>query len=121
MVDFLANHPKVARVYYPFHESFDQYELAKKQMKGPAGQFSILLNTDSLEEVEQFCDRLQRFLKGASWGSFESLIFPVCTLYTSANYGTTTLPWNLIRFYIGLEDAEVLIEDLAQALDSLPV
>lgn len=115
IVDFLANHPRIEQVYYPFHASFPQYELAQKQMKRPGGQFSILLKASDIAEVERFCDGLQRFLMGPSWGSFESLIFPTCTLYTSANY-VTTLPWNLVRFYIGLEDADALIADLDQAL-----
>jgi cystathionine beta-lyase/cystathionine gamma-synthase len=41
----------------------------------------------------------------------------MCVLYTSENYRKTELPWNLIRFYIGLEDPKVLIEDLQNAFD----
>ncbi len=54
-----------------------------------------------------------------SWGGHESLIFPICTLYDSMNYGETELPWNFIRFYVGLEEPDVLIADLDQALEKV--
>jgi cystathionine beta-lyase len=119
IVDFLAQHPKVKKVYYPFHPSHPQYELAKRQMKKPAGQFSIEIDAQSIEEVERFCNSLKRFLMAASWGSYESLIFPACTLYSSENYGSAPFHWSLIRFYIGLEEPEVLIADLQQAFDKI--
>jgi cystathionine beta-lyase/cystathionine gamma-synthase len=117
VVEFLVNHPKVEKVIYPFHPSFPQYELARKSMRQGTGQFSLLLKADNIGEVEQFCNRLRRFLMACSWGGYESLIFPICTLYDSNNYSKTTLPWNFIRFYVGLEEPEVLLEDIRQALE----
>lgn len=119
VVDYLEQHPAVSKLYYPFSTSFPQYELARKQMKAPAGQFSIELKADTVEAIDAVCDRLQYFLLACSWGGHESLIFPLSTLYTSANYQASVLPWNFIRFYIGLEDTEVLIKDLEQALAPL--
>ncbi len=116
IVSFLQQHPKIERVIYPFTEDFPQKDLAQKYLKNPTGQFSILLKVNELEEVEVFCNKLTRFLLACSWGGYESLVYPVCVLYTSKNYGQTTLPWNMVRIYIGLEDAEVLIADLRQAL-----
>ncbi|MDN4167018.1 aminotransferase class I/II-fold pyridoxal phosphate-dependent enzyme [Cytophagales bacterium LB-30] len=119
VVDFLSKHPKVAKVYYPFSPSHPQYELAKKQMKRPAGQFTIVLATEKPEEVERFCNSLTRFLMGCSWGGYESLIFPAATLYSSQNYQTKDLPYNMIRFYCGLEEPQELIADLQQAFDKI--
>ncbi len=119
IVNFLASHPKVSRVYYPFHPSHPQYELAQKQMKAPAGQFSIELKAESIDAVERFCNSLKRFLLAASWGSYESLIFPACTLYTSENYATAPFHWSLVRFYVGLEESDALIADLEQALTQI--
>ncbi|PKQ70523.1 trans-sulfuration enzyme family protein [Raineya orbicola] len=116
IVNFLASHPKVSKIYYPFHPSHPQFELAKKQMKAPTGQFSIELKADNMQAVERFCNNLRRFLLAASWGSYESLIFPACTLYTSENYASAPFHWSLIRFYIGLEESDALIADLEQAL-----
>jgi cystathionine beta-lyase len=115
VVSYLNDHPKVERVLFPFLPSHPQYELAQKQMKNNAGQFSILLRTQAIEEVDRFCDSLENFLMAASWGGHESLIYPVSASYRSGNY-KSSLPVNLVRFYIGLEDADFLIKDLEQAL-----
>ncbi len=114
VVKFLKDQDLVEKIYYPHDKKNPQYDLAKKQMKQGGGQFSILLKAD-LAQTEKFCNSLSRFLMGASWGGYESLIFPACALYDSANYANTTLPYNIIRFYIGLEDADLLIADLKQA------
>lgn len=119
VVDFLARHPKVAYVRYPFHPSHPQYELAKRQMKRAGGMFSFALAVEKPEQVEVFCNRLKRFLLACSWGGYESLMFPACTLYNSTNYSTTSLDWRLIRVYVGLEEAQELIDDLSQALDAI--
>lgn len=119
IVAFLEAHPMVEEVLYPYSPNFPQYELAKKQMKNPTGQFSLILKTDDIKAVDRFCNSLKAFLLACSWGGYESLIFPMATLYGSANYSETTLPFNLIRFYIGLEEPEMLIADLAQALEKM--
>jgi cystathionine beta-lyase/cystathionine gamma-synthase len=62
---------------------------------------------------------LNHFLLACSWGGYESLAFPVCAFTdTKDEYGYET-PWNLVRIYIGLEDADELIADLKQALDKV--
>jgi cystathionine beta-lyase/cystathionine gamma-synthase len=118
VVDYLAQHPKVERVLFPFLPSHPQYELAQKQMSNNSGQFSILLKTDSIDKTDLFCDSLQHFMMAASWGGHESLIYPVSATYTETG-PKPDLPFNLIRFYVGLEDPEYLIRDLAQALEKV--
>jgi len=115
----LEKHPKVAKVYFPFSPNFPQYELAQKQMSGAGGLFSIRLKAKRIEEVEAFCDKLERFLMAVSWGGYESLIIPMCGFYNVAGREKPDLPWDFIRFYIGLEDVEWLWEDIEQALDGL--
>lgn len=117
VVAYLEAHPKVKKVHYPFSPSSPQLSLAQQQMKAPAGQFSIEIDAPDIAAVDAFCDRLQYFLLACSWGGHESLIFPTSALYDSANYRETTMPYNLIRFYIGLEDPDVLIRDLEQGFD----
>ncbi|MDX2002748.1 MAG: aminotransferase class I/II-fold pyridoxal phosphate-dependent enzyme [Chitinophagales bacterium] len=116
IVEYLATHPKVEKVIYPMHPSFPQHGLAQKQMKGAGGLFSILLKAGTFSEVDTFVNKLNRFLIACSWGGHESLVMPVCGLVQQADELHPKLPWNLIRFYIGLEEAEVLIADLEQAL-----
>lgn len=119
LIEKLDNHPKVGRIWYPFHHSFPQLELAKKQMRGCGGLFSVQFKTPALENMEQFVHRLRRFLMAVSWGGHESLIIPTVGFYGIPGKPEPTLPWTFCRFYIGLEDPEWLWEDLEQALEVL--
>lgn len=119
VVHFLEEHPLIEKLYYPFSSTHPQYDLAKRQMKGAGGLLSIQIAAQSIGEIEVFCNSLQRFLLACSWGGHESLIFPMCVLHTSENYREGSLPWNFIRLYIGLEEAEVLIADIEQALNNI--
>lgn len=115
----LARHPKIAAVHHPHLPSYPQYELAKKQMKKCGGLFSFYLKAEAIEDVERFFHKLQRFLLAVSWGGHESLLLPYCAFYGIPGREDTTVPWNMIRIYIGLEDPEWLWEDLEQALEVL--
>ncbi|MBL7798447.1 MAG: aminotransferase class I/II-fold pyridoxal phosphate-dependent enzyme [Saprospiraceae bacterium] len=119
LIEKLDNHPKVARIWYPFHRSFPQRELAQRQMRGCGGLFSVQFNTDSMEKMEQFVHRLRRFLMAVSWGGHESLLIPTVGFYGIPGKPEPALPWSFCRFYIGLEDPEWLWEDLEQALEVL--
>jgi len=116
ITDWLSEHPKIERVLYPFHKDFPQLDLARKQMSGCGGLFSILLKSENMEEVETFFGKLKRFALAVSWGGHESLALPFCAFRNIPGRTDTSVPWNLIRFYIGLEDPEWLLEDLEQAL-----
>lgn len=118
LAEFLYSHPKVEKVYYPYLKTNADFELAKLQMKQGGGLLSVLLKAEDVKQVERFCDSLQRFLLATSWGGHESLCFPMCALRASASF-TNPLPWNLVRLYVGLEDANVLQRDLEQALEQM--
>ena len=117
IVALLENHPKIEKIFWPFSATNPQRELAKSQMSRCAGMFSIAIKTEDIKGVERFCDALKNFLIACSWGSYESLVFPVCGLATTPSYNNPHLPWNLVRVYIGLEHADLLAEDLLQALE----
>jgi len=119
VVDYLEQHPKIDRIYYPFSPSHPQHKLAKKQMKYGTGQFTLTLNTDQRSQVETFCNSLKAFRLACSWGSFESLIFPAITLENSQNYSIGQLPINMVRCYVGLDEPETLIKDLEQGLKNI--
>lgn len=119
IVEFLENHPKVDAVNYPFLPNFPQYELAKSQMTGSGGLFSVYFKADAIEKMEAFFHRLERFLLAVSWGGHESLVLPFCAFYNIEGKDTPSHPWTLVRFYIGLEDPDWLIEDLEQAMEVL--
>ena len=113
--DFAEKHPKIKNVYYPFSSKNSQLALAQKQMKQGGGLLSLVVDAKDEAAMERFCNGLTRFLMATSWGGYESLVFPLCALAASKSF-ENPLPWNMVRLYIGLEDAETLIEDLKQAL-----
>ncbi|RPG64186.1 MAG: aminotransferase class V-fold PLP-dependent enzyme [Flammeovirgaceae bacterium TMED290] len=122
IVDFLEKNNKVKKIIYPHSESFTQSELTNKYIKNPCGQFTIVLKTEKKSEIEKFCNNLNHFYMGASWGGHESLIFPEISRYNndSEYYSKTDfLPHNYIRFYIGLEDTNLLIDDLDKSFHSI--
>ncbi len=120
IIEKLDGHPKVERIWYPFHHSFPQLELAKKQMTGCGGLFSVQFKADSMEKMEAFVHRIRRFLMAVSWGGHESLMIPTIGFYNiPGRSGNPALPFTFVRFYVGLEDADWLWEDLEQAMDAL--
>lgn len=119
IVEFVAAHPKVERVIFPFHSSFPQYELARKQMKDAGGLFSLVLKVNSVDEIERFCNSLKRFLMAVSWGGHESLIIPAVVGFPKEQFDAANPNHRIIRLYVGLEDTNYLIEDLKSALDAL--
>lgn len=120
LIEKLERHPKVARIWYPFHESFPQFELAKRQMRGCGGLFSVQFRAESFEKMEAFVHSIRRFLMAVSWGGHESLMIPTIGFYNVPGRSSNpALPFTFVRFYAGLEDAEWLWEDLEQALTTL--
>lgn len=113
---FLEKHPKVEKVLHPLLPSFPQYELAQQQMRGAGGLFSFYLRAERIEQAEMFFAHIRRFLLAVSWGGHESLILPAAAFYKIPGRQNPALPWNLVRLYIGLEEAEWLMEDLESAL-----
>ncbi|MBL0191558.1 MAG: PLP-dependent transferase [Saprospiraceae bacterium] len=118
IVDHLAQNPKIKKIYYTQDPNHPQASLIKSQMKGNGGLFSLELNTDSMQEVEDFVHSLRHFLFAVSWGGHESLIFPTCAFYGVQGI-KPYLPFQFIRFYIGLEDRDLLLQDIIQALDKI--
>lgn len=117
VIDYLENHPLISEVLHPFSKRHPQYELAVKQMLKPVGLFSVRLNINQKSKAEQFVNSLRQFIIGVSWGGHESLVFPAMSFDEDRmKEGYTS---NLVRFYIGLDDADCLIKDLDQALDKI--
>ena len=119
IAQYLEQHSKVERVVHPFLSSFPQQELAKRQMRGTGGLFSAYLRVERMEQMETFVHHLKRFLLAVSWGGHESLIMPSIGFYNIPGRKASTVPWNLVRFYIGLEDPDWLLADLEQAFEAL--
>lgn len=119
VVAFMKNHPQVEKVIYPFDDDFAQVLLARQQMKWCGGLFTAHIKAKSIEEVETFCNSLKAFLMAVSWGGHESLLIPACSFYPKHAFDSSVFSYNTIRFYIGLEDVNFLIEDLKQAFKKI--
>ena len=119
IVEWLENHPKVEKVNFPFAKSYPQLSLAKQQMSGCGGLFSVVFKTNEIENIEKFSDSLERFLLAVSWGGHESLIIPMAAFFNRKGYPDPTVPFSMVRFYIGLEDPDWLLEDLEKAMKLL--
>lgn len=117
VAQWLETHPKVERVLFPFLPSFPQFALAQRQMTGCGGLITIFLKTDSMDKVEAFFNRLKRFTFAVSWGGHESLLVPMAAFYNIPGREDPPYPFTLVRLYIGLEDPDWLMEDLARALE----
>ncbi|MDR4948675.1 bifunctional cystathionine gamma-lyase/homocysteine desulfhydrase [Neobacillus cucumis] len=118
IVDFLQNHPKVSKVYYPGLETHPNHEIAKRQARGFGGMVSF--DVGSGDNADQILSRVKYFTLAESLGAVESLIsVPARMTHASipaerrAELGITE---GLVRISVGIEDVEDLIEDLEQAL-----
>jgi cystathionine beta-lyase/cystathionine gamma-synthase len=114
----LERHPRVTRVIYPGLESHPQHELARRQMRGFGGMISA--DVGSFEEARRVLPRFKLFALAESLGGVESLIsHPASMTHASvppAERAKVGLTDGLIRFSVGCEDAEDLVEDLQRAL-----
>ena len=119
VVSYLRQHDKVEELIFPLDPSFPQYELAKKQMKGACGLLTIILKTAKKEELVRFCESFRHILMAVSWGGYESLLIPRCTRVAEEDFDASNREHRMIRFYIGLEEAAYLMEDMEQAFSRI--
>jgi cystathionine beta-lyase/cystathionine gamma-synthase len=119
LAQWLAQHPKVARVYYPGLPNHPQYALAQRQMNAFGGMISLEMVGD-LATARQFLERCQVFTLAESLGGVESLIeHPGIMTHASipaAVRAKLGINDQLIRLSVGIEDIADLRADLQQAL-----
>jgi cystathionine gamma-lyase len=120
IVDWLAKHPEVERIHYPFLESDPGYHVAKRQMSGFGGMISFVLRAD-LARAERFVASTHLFTLAESLGGVESLIeLPASMTHASippAIRKSLGIDDGLVRLSVGIEDADDLIADLAMAME----
>lgn len=119
IAEWLENHPKIEKVYYPGLASHSQHALAKKQMRAFGGIVTFLLKGD-LNATRQFLENCKLFTLAESLGGVESLIeHPAIMTHASIPPATRAelgISDNLVRMSVGIENADDLIDDLAHAL-----
>jgi cystathionine beta-lyase/cystathionine gamma-synthase len=117
---YLRQHPKVGKVYWCGFEDHHNHDIAKKQMRGFGGMISFTLKDDTVEAATKVLSSTKIFSLAESLGGVESLINHPASM-TRASIPrdrriANGLSDGLIRLSVGIEDAEDIIEDLAQAI-----
>ena len=117
---FLEAHPRVERVLYPGLESHPFHEIAARTMRGYGGLVTFFIKDAYWRQTAAVVDAVTIPRIGPSLGGVESLIEQPMVMsywnYSPADRATFRIPDNMVRMACGIEDADDLIADLAQAL-----
>ena len=121
IAEFLLNHPKIEKVYYPGLPSHPYHDIAKKQMIGGfGGMVTFTFKSCKKEDAISFLEKVKVFTLAESLGGVESLAnHPALMTHASIPEGKRKeigITDDLVRLSVGVEDAEDLIKDLKQAL-----
>ena len=117
VVQWLSTRPEVARVLYPALPTDPGHRLWKRDFTGASGLFGVELKPCSQTQLAAMLDHYEYFGLGYSWGGFESLVAPA-----HMNSARSVCPWRggpLVRYHVGLEDADDLIGDLSAGFERL--
>jgi cystathionine gamma-synthase len=121
VVELLARHPAVERVYYPGLESHPGHAVARAQQQGFGAMVSFELK-GSLEHVKALLGSLRLFSLAESLGGVESLIaHPASMTHAAMDAAARSragISDTLLRLSVGIEEGEDLVRDLEQALDT---
>lgn len=118
VANFLAEHPRVEKVFYPGLVSHPQHELAKRQQTGFGGM--VAFETGSLSNAKKVLESVKLCTLGESLGGVESLIsHPASMTHASVpleKRQALGITDGLVRISVGIEDVEDILSDLDQAL-----
>jgi cystathionine beta-lyase/cystathionine gamma-synthase len=118
---YLAEHPKVLKIFYPGLASHPQHALAVRQQKGFGSMMTLELG--SREAAGRFLKALKIFLNAESLGGVESLASHSATsthaALTEERRLAIGITQRLVRLSVGIEDKDDLIGDLSQALEAV--
>lgn len=122
IAEYLENHSKIERVYYPFLESHDHYKIAKEQMKGGGGVVTFQIK-GNLEASKRFMDSFEMIFIGPSLGGVETLITHPATVtyykYSKEEREALGIMDNLFRLAVGLENPDDIIADLERGFKNI--
>ena len=122
VANYLESHPKIAWIKYPGLTSHPQYELAKTQMKGFGSMMSFGLK-GGYEAGQKLMDHVHLATLAVSLGGVETLIQHPASMTHAAvskeNKLAAGITDDLVRFSVGIEDVEDIIDDLKHALETI--
>jgi cystathionine gamma-synthase len=118
---FLEAHPLIEDVFYPGLESHVNHAIAKEQMRGFGGMMSFSLKGNDFDDIRTFLPKLKYAHIAANLGPVETVAGPPRTTshveVSAEQRAAMGIPESLVRYSVGIEDADDLIADLAQALE----
>jgi cystathionine gamma-synthase len=122
---FLETHPGIGAVFYAGLPSDPGHDIARRQMSGFGGVLSFRLAEDSFDAVRRFLPRLRYAHRAANLGAVETIAGPPATTShvecTAEERAALGIPESLVRYSVGVEDADDLIADLDAALKAAVV
>jgi cystathionine gamma-synthase len=120
VAQFLEGHPAVRRVFYPGLPGHPDYEIARRQMTGFGGVVSFEIEGD-MDKTSRFIDLLCLPYIGPTLGGVESIVEQPAMLFSlhREERDEAGIKDNLVRYALGIEDADDLIADLSQALSEI--
>ena len=116
VAEWLRGRDEVGTVLYPALGNDAGHHIWKRDFTGASGLFSVVLKATSEQSVAAMLDGLSLFSMGFSWGGFESLVVPFKAHRTATAW---TAQGPCLRFHIGLENPDDLIDDLKQGFERL--
>ncbi|HET6597728.1 MAG TPA: cystathionine gamma-synthase [Anaerolineales bacterium] len=117
IVEFLEEHPKVEKIFYPFQDSHPQQKIARQQMRNGGGMISFLLKGGQ-EAAIRAAESTKIFTLAESLGGVESLIeVPAAMTHLSVAGSQLDVDPGLVRLSVGIENKDDLVEDIRQALE----
>jgi cystathionine beta-lyase/cystathionine gamma-synthase len=123
VAEYLRNHAKVGKVYWPGFPDHPNHDIARKQMRDFGGMLSFTLRDDRLDKATKLMESVQVFSLAESLGGVESLInHPASMTHASIpkeERMRSGFVDSLIRLSVGIEDSEDLLDDLEQALEKV--
>ena len=108
VAEYLSKHPRVVTVNYPGLPSHPQHELAKRQMLGFSSLMRMVMDAP-VEKARLFVNDLRLFKIAVSWGGYESLIIEPRPETENENRSH-------VRFFVGQDNIDDLLEDLEDSL-----
>ena len=121
LANYLVNHPKIEKVYWPGFESHPNHDIAKNQMDDFGGMISFIPKGSNFEDAVRIVEKLQVFTLAESLGGVESLAgHPASMTHASIpkeEREKSGVVDALIRLSVGIEDVDDLIADLEQAIE----
>lgn len=120
VAEFLKTHPAIEKIYWPGFTDHPNHEIAKKQMRDFGGMISVVLKGADLEKTFKIASSFKVFSLAESLGGVESLVNHPATMTHASipkeERERVGVVDNLLRFSVGIEFIDDILEDLKQAL-----